>query len=125
MPERVVVLDFGAQYNQLIVRRVREAGVFSELLPYHAPLARIRGEALSGIILSGGPDSAYRPDAKRCDPGVFSLDVPVLGVCYGMQMMAQMLGGRVGEAPVREFGRRPFGGWIVPCLPVLTASLSG
>lgn len=107
MPERVVVLDFGAQYNQLIVRRVREAGVFSELLPYHAPLARIRGEALSGIILSGGPDSAYRADAKRCDPGVFSLGVPVLGVCYGMQLMAQMFGGRVGEAPVREFGQTP------------------
>lgn len=107
MPERVVVLDFGAQYNQLIVRRVREAGVFSELLPYHAPLARIRGEALSGIILSGGPDCAYRADAKRCDPGVFSLGVPVLGVCYGMQLMAQMFGGRVGEAPVREFGQTP------------------
>ena len=105
MPERIVVLDFGAQYNQLIARRVREAGVFSELLPYNAPLSRIRGDALSGVILSGGPDSAYWEDAKRCDPGVFELGVPVLGVCYGMQLMAQQLGGRVGEAPVREFGR--------------------
>ena len=105
MPERIVVLDFGAQYNQLIARRVREAGVFSELLPYNAPLSRIRGDALSGVILSGGPDSAYWKDAKRCDPGVFELGVPVLGVCYGMQLMAQQLGGRVGEAPVREFGR--------------------
>ncbi len=105
MPERIAVLDFGAQYNQLIARRVREAGVFSELLPYNAPLSRIRGDALSGIILSGGPDSAYWEDAKRCDPGVFELGVPVLGVCYGMQLMAQQLGGRVGEAPVREFGR--------------------
>lgn len=105
MPERIAVLDFGAQYNQLIARRVREAGVFSELLPYNAPLSRIRGDALSGVILSGGPDSAYWKDAKRCDPGVFELGVPVLGVCYGMQLMAQQLGGRVGEAPVREFGR--------------------
>ena len=105
MPERIVVLDFGAQYNQLIARRVREAGVFSELLPYNAPLSRIRGDALSGVILSGGPDSAYWEDAKRCDPGVFELGVSVLGVCYGMQLMAQQLGGRVGEAPVREFGR--------------------
>lgn len=105
MPERIAVLDFGAQYNQLIARRVREAGVFSELLPYNAPLSRIRGDALSGVILSGGPDSAYWEDAKRCDPGVFELGVPVLGVCYGMQLMAQQLGGRVGEAPVREFGR--------------------
>lgn len=105
MPERIVVLDFGAQYNQLIARRVREAGVFSELLPYNAPLSRIRGDALSGVILSGGPDSAYWEGAKRCDPGVFELGVPVLGVCYGMQLMAQQLGGRVGEAPVPEFGR--------------------
>lgn len=105
MPERIVVLDFGAQYNQLIARRVREAGVFSELLPYNAPLSRIRGDALSGVILSGGPDSAYWEGAKRCDPGVFELGVPVLGVCYGMQLMAQQLGGRVGEVPVREFGR--------------------
>ena len=105
MPERIAVLDFGAQYNQRIARRVREAGVFSELLPYNAPLSRIRGDALSGVILSGGPDSAYWEDAKRCDPGVFELGVPVLGVCYGMQLMAQQLGGRVGEAPVREFGR--------------------
>ncbi len=105
MPERIAVLDFGAQYNQLIARRVREAGVFSELLPYNAPLSRIRGDALSGVILSGGPDSAYWEGAKRCDPGVFELGVPVLGVCYGMQLMAQQLGGRVGEAPVREFGR--------------------
>ncbi len=105
MPERIAVLDFGAQYNQLIARRVREAGVFSELLPYNAPLSRIRGDALSGVILSGGPDSAYWKGAKRCDPGVFELGVPVLGVCYGMQLMAQQLGGRVGEAPVREFGR--------------------
>ena len=96
MPERVVVLDFGAQYNQLIARRVREAGVFSELLPYNASLERIRGEALSGIILSGGPDSAYAENAKRCHADVFKLGVPVLGICYGMQMMAEMFGGSVG-----------------------------
>ena len=105
MPERIVVLDFGAQYNQLIARRVREAGVFSELLPYNASMERIRGDALSGVILSGGPDSAYLEHAKRCHPDVFQLGVPVLGICYGMQMMAEMFGGSVGEAPVREFGK--------------------
>ena len=125
MPERIVVLDFGAQYNQLIARRVREAGVFSELLPYNAPLSRIRGDALSGVILSGGPDSAYWEDAKRCDPGVFELGVPVLGVCYGMQLMAQQLGGRVGEAPVREFGRTAIRFAKSRSLPAWTARPSG
>lgn len=83
MPERVVVLDFGAQYNQLIVRRVREAGVFSELLPYHAPLARIRGEALSGIILSGGPDSAYRRMPKGAILACFRSACRCLGYVMG------------------------------------------
>ena len=81
MTERIVVIDFGAQYNQLIARRVREAGVYSELLPCTASLEQIRGEALSGIILSGGPDSVYWENARGCDPGLFALGVPVLGIC--------------------------------------------
>ena len=101
--ERIVILDFGAQYNQLIARRVREQGVYSELLPPMSSVERIRGEALSGVILSGSPDSVYAEDGRRCLPEVFSLGVPVLGICYGMQLMTHMLGGTVEKAPVREY----------------------
>ena len=104
MRERVVVLDFGGQYNQLIARRVREAGVFSELIPHDAPLSRIQGEALSAIILTGGPDSVYADGAKSCDNAIFSLGVPVLGICYGMQYLAKVFGGEIASADVREYG---------------------
>ncbi len=104
MRERVVVLDFGGQYNQLIARRVREAGVYSELIPHDAPLARIQGDALSAIILTGGPDSAYVEGAKACDNAIFSLGVPVLGICYGMQYLAKVFGGEIASANVREYG---------------------
>ena len=103
--ERIVIIDFGAQYNQLIARRVREAGVYSELLPPDAPLSKIRGEGLSGIILSGGPDSCYLEGSRTCSTELFSLGVPVLGICYGMQLMCRLFGGRVGPAPVREYGK--------------------
>ena len=101
--ERIVILDFGAQYNQLIARRVREQGVYSELLPPMSSSERIKGEGLSGVILSGSPDSVYSEEGRKCLPEVFSLGVPVLGICYGMQLMAYMLGGRVEKAPVREY----------------------
>lgn len=104
MRERVVVLDFGGQYNQLIARRVREAGVYSELIPHDAPLARIKGDSLSAIIMTGGPDSAYEEGAKACDNAVFSLGVPVLGICYGMQYIAKVFGGEIASAPIREYG---------------------
>lgn len=104
MRERVVVLDFGGQYNQLIARRVREAGVYSELIPHDAPLERIKGECLSAVILTGGPDSAYAPGAKACDNRVFELGVPVLGICYGMQYIAKVFGGEIASAPIREYG---------------------
>ena len=104
MRERVVVLDFGGQYNQLIARRVREAGVYSELIPHDAPIARIQGDALSAIILTGGPDSAYVEGAKACDNAIFSLGVPVLGICYGMQYLAKVFGGEIASADVREYG---------------------
>ena len=104
MRERVVVLDFGGQYNQLIARRVREAGVYSELIPHDAPLDRIQGESLSAIILTGGPDSAYVEGAKACDNAIFSLGVPVLGICYGMQYLAKVFGGEIASADVREYG---------------------
>ena len=105
--ERIVVLDFGGQYNQLIARRVREAGVYSELLPHNAPIEQIKGESLSGLILTGGPDSVYAEGAKACDDAIFSLGVPVLGICYGMQYIAKVFGGRIEAAPVREYGRTP------------------
>ena len=104
--ERIVVLDFGGQYNQLIARRIRELGVYSELLPRNADLDRIKGEGLSGIILTGGPDSVYDPDAKSCPGYIFDLGVPVLGVCYGMQYIAHIHGGKI-EAGHREYADTP------------------
>jgi len=82
--ETIAVLDFGSQYSQLIARRVRENHVYSELFPPDTPPARLRELAVRGIILSGGPASVYADGAPRCDPGVFELGVPVLGICYGM-----------------------------------------
>lgn len=104
--ERIAVLDFGGQYNQLIARCVRETGVLAEILPYDAPLAAIQAgpHRLKGIILTGGPDSVYVEDALNCDPEIFNAGVPVLGICYGMQLMAQLLGGKVGPGSVSEFG---------------------
>ncbi len=103
--ERIVILNFGAQYNQLIARRVREAGVYSELLAPNAPPEKIKGDGLSGIILSGGPDSVYDDNARSCLKEIYSLGVPVLGICYGMQLMSTHFGGKVGPAPTREYGK--------------------
>ena len=102
--ECVVILDFGSQYGHLIARRVRELGVYSVVLPHGAPLAEIMAHRPRGIILSGGPASVYEPDAPRCDPGLWQAGVPVLGICYGMQLMVQALGGRVARAGRREYG---------------------
>lgn len=101
---RILILDFGSQYTQLIARRVREAGVYSEILSGDAPSEAIREFAPSGIILSGGPASASAADAPRPDPVVFTTGVPVLGICYGMQVMAEMHGGRVTPSDHSEFG---------------------
>lgn len=103
--ERIVILNFGAQYNQLIARRVREAGVYSELLPPMSDIEKIKGEGLSGVILSGGPDSVYDENSRTCLESVFKLGVPVLGICYGMQLMSKLFGGVVSVAPVREYGK--------------------
>ena len=102
--ETVVVIDFGSQYSQLIARRVRELNVYSELWPCDAPIARLRERAPRAIILSGGPDSVDEPGAPRIDPEVYRLGIPLLGICYGMQLMAHQLGGRVTRAPQREYG---------------------
>jgi GMP synthase (glutamine-hydrolysing) len=103
--ERVLVFDFGAQYAQLIARRVREHNVYCEIVRHDLPLERVRKLAPKGIILSGGPASVYEKNAPRCDPRIFELDIPVLGICYGMQLVCDVLGGRVESAPAREFGR--------------------
>jgi GMP synthase (glutamine-hydrolysing) len=103
--ETVVVLDFGAQYSQLIARRVRENHVFCAILPYHVKLQRLAEIAPKGIILSGGPASVYAPGAPRIDAQVFRMGVPVLGICYGMQLGCELLGGKVTAAKSREYGR--------------------
>ena len=103
--QKILILDFGGQYTQLIARRVRENHVYSEVIPWNAPLAEIRGRHPVGIILSGGPASVHDPDAPHCDPGLWDLGIPVLGICYGMQLTAHLLGGRVERAAEREYGR--------------------
>ncbi len=103
--DEVVVLDFGGQYSQLIARRVRECGVFSELLPHHVGAEEVRRRAPKGLILSGGPASVYAEGAPPLDPALLELGIPVLGICYGMQLLARELGGKVEAAEVGEFGR--------------------
>jgi GMP synthase (glutamine-hydrolysing) len=103
--ERVVVLDFGSQYAQLIARRVREQHVYCEIVRHDITAKRLAEISPKGIILSGGPASIYEDNAPRCDPELFSLGVPVLGICYGMQAACEALGGTVGRAESREYGR--------------------
>ena len=101
----ILVLDFGGQYAQLIARRVREARVYSELIPYDTPVEEIKRRNPEGIILSGGPCSVYEDGAPRVDGTLFDLGAPMLGICYGMQLMALALGGEVGAVQIREYGR--------------------
>jgi len=103
--DTIAILDFGAQYSQLIARRVREVNTYSELLPYDTKADRLREMKVKGIILSGGPNSVYEPGAPQVDPQIWKLGVPVLGICYGMQLMVRDLGGEVIPAEVREYGR--------------------
>jgi len=103
--ETILILDFGSQYTQLIARRVRELGVYSEIKPYNIPLNEIKKIAPKGIILSGGPSSVYAEDAPLPSPQIFELGIPVLGICYGLQIIAHLLGGEVDPAKNREYGR--------------------
>ena len=103
--QTIIILDFGGQYTQLIARRVRENHVYSEVVPWSISALEIAARQPIGIILSGGPASVCDPDAPHCDPGIYDLDVPVLGICYGMQLTAHLLGGRVEKAKEREYGR--------------------
>lgn len=103
--QTVIVLDFGGQYNQLIARRVRECNVYCEVLPFHTPIERIRAYNLVGIIFTGGPADVFDDNSPKADPAIFTLGVPVLGICYGLQYMCQAFGGEVYSAPVREYGK--------------------
>jgi GMP synthase (glutamine-hydrolysing) len=103
--ELILVLDFGAQYSQLIARRVREAGVYCEIVPFNTPPSAAAGRPLKGVIFSGGPSSVYDAEAPHADRGWLDLDVPVLGICYGLQHLAYFLGGEVVASDRREFGR--------------------
>ena len=103
--ERILILDFGSQYGQLIARRVREQNVFCQIARHDVSVERVRALEPRGIILSGGPSSVYDAGAPHCDPALFSLGIPVLGICYGMQLACQALGGKVKPSRSREFGR--------------------
>jgi GMP synthase (glutamine-hydrolysing) len=102
--ELILILDFGGQYNQLIARRVRECNVYSEVVPFDISLEKIKEKNPKGIIFTGGPASVYGEDSPKCDSKIFELGIPVLGICYGMQLMAYTLGGNVAHAEKREYG---------------------
>lgn len=103
--EKVIVIDFGGQYNQLVARRVRECNVYCEIYSYKTDIAQIKAMNPKGIILTGGPNSCYEADSPTCSKELFELGVPVLGLCYGAQLMMHVLGGKVEKAPVREYGK--------------------
>jgi GMP synthase (glutamine-hydrolysing) len=118
--QTIVVLDFGSQFTQLIARRLRELSVYAEILPFDTPLARIQERQPVGVILSGGPRSVSDEGAPRCDSGIYTIGVPVLGICYGMQLMTHALGGEVAPAPHREFGLATI--QIEPGAPLLAST---
>ena len=103
--EKIMVLDFGSQYTQLIARRVREAKVYSGIMPYNTPPGKIKKFRPKGIILSGGPSSVYQKGAPLCSRKIFDLNIPILGICYGMQLMTHLFGGKVARAQKREYGK--------------------
>jgi len=103
--QTIVVLDFGGQYNQLIARRVRECSVYCEVLPYRTPLEEIIAKKPIGIIFTGGPNSVYADNSPRIDRAIFEQGIPVLGICYGIQLMAYTLGGHVVSPDTREYGK--------------------
>ncbi len=105
MTEQIVILDFGSQYTQVIARRIRECNVYSVIVRYDTPAQDLAALHPSGLILSGGPSSVYAPDAPLPDPAIFKLGIPVLGICYGLQLLAHFLGGRVEPGQRREYGK--------------------
>ena len=103
--EKVIVIDFGGQYNQLVARRVRECNVYCEIYSYRTDIETIKAMNPKGIILTGGPNSCYEADSPTYSKELFELGIPVLGLCYGAQLMMHVLGGKVEKAPVREYGK--------------------
>lgn len=104
--EKIIIIDFGAQYNQLIARRVREERVYSKVVPYDVSIERIKEMAPKGIIFTGGPSSVHQDGAPRCNPEIYTLGIPVLGICYGAQLMAEQNGGKTDSAEIREYGKK-------------------
>ena len=103
--QRILVLDFGSQYAQLIARRVREENVYCEIVRHGITAEQVKAHNPVGLILSGGPNSVYEDGAPKCDPSIFDLGIPILGICYGMQLVCDTLGGKVESTPTREYGR--------------------
>ena len=103
--QTVLILDFGGQYKELIARRVRECGVYSMIKPYDISLEEIKKIAPIGIIFTGGPNSVYLENSPKCDEALYSLGIPVLGICYGSQLIAHMLGGEVSSCKKRPYGK--------------------
>lgn len=104
--KRIIVLDFGGQYNQLIARRVRDLHVYSEVLPFTTSLETLKDKEILGIIFTGGPNSVYDASSPHVDQGIFSLGKPILGICYGAQLIAYQNGGKVESISQREYGRK-------------------
>ena len=103
--DKILILDFGSQYTQLIARRVRECQIYSEIHPYNIPVEKVRSLSPKGIIFSGGPASVYEKDAPQCDPALSWMGIPILGICYGMQLIGHLLGGKVTHSEKREYGK--------------------
>ena len=114
----ILVLDFGSQYTQLIARRLREQGVYTELIAYDAPIDKIKAKNPKGLILSGGPASVYAKDAYFCDDRIFELGIPILGICYGMQLIAHKFGASVVPAGKKEYGKMRERGEFLAILPL-------
>ena len=119
--QKMLVLDFGGQYNQLIARRVRDLGVYAEVKPYSTPIETIKAQGYIGIIFTGGPNSVYEEKSPKYSSEIFGLGIPVLGICYGAQLMAHLLGGEVKAAPVREYGKTAYA-ICMPCSFILKCS---
>jgi GMP synthase (glutamine-hydrolysing) len=103
--DKIIVLDFGSQYNQLIARRIRELGVYSEILPFNKPLDDFIDSSVKGIILSGGPNSVYDLDAPNISKKIYELGIPILGICYGMQITQKLFDGVISPTNKREYGK--------------------
>ena len=122
--ETVIVIDFGGQYNQLVARRVRECNVYCEIYSYKTNIETIKAMNPKGIILTGGPNSCYEADSPTYTKELFELGIPVLGLCYGAQLMMHILGGKVEAAPVREYGKTEVLVFVIPATRAITLDVA-